>query len=405
MRLKQKKRGHTNKMKRLMIAIAAAASIACLAATHEENVALAATELAKVTKDNVQAVSEACVAVTNYNRLFEFKKAGLIDYTQICGYLDGRLDACNQRAYAAGVSSNDTLIASVATAIVKEMIAEGKDNNVKPGLALYLYLQGPRIPQATRTELVKAFIEAKMPINAICLGYRCWDSMWNRKVKTLGWAGYDVTTYGAFLQENIDSLYAGWLAVEPTEGANPWDEGFDIVKFKIERDGDIDSAAIAKAVKYGRSLHRIRYWLSRQPVAKLDIACGKAYIALSKEQGFSDGYAIKFSKQLDWRLGNKDATKSIIGKLTNQAIKFDAILYVDDKDALIDACKVIDTSIDAKMLEKIIIALNSIDAGYRTDDLKLALKNINKKYTIKLYDDRDTWEPIVSKVRAMIDTL
>ena len=122
-----------------MTAIAAAASIACLAATHEENVALAATELAKVTKDNVQAVSEACVAVTNYNRLFEFKKAGLIDYTQVCGYLDGRLDACNQRAYAASVSSNDTLIASVATAIVKEMIAEGKDNN-KPNLALYMYL-------------------------------------------------------------------------------------------------------------------------------------------------------------------------------------------------------------------------------------------------------------------------
>lgn len=81
MRPEQKKRGNKNKMKRLMMAIAAAASIACLAATHEENVALAATELAKVTKDNVQAVSEACVAVTNYNRLFEFKKAGLIDYT------------------------------------------------------------------------------------------------------------------------------------------------------------------------------------------------------------------------------------------------------------------------------------------------------------------------------------
>ena len=390
-------------MKRLMIAIAAAASIACLAATHEENVALAATELAKVTKDNVQAVSEACVAVTNYNRLFEFKKAGLIDYTQICGYLDGHLDACYQRAYVASVSSNDTLIASVATAIVKEMIAEGKDNNIKPGVALFLYLQGAPIPQATRTELVKAFIEAKMPVNAICLGYRCWDSRWNRK--SIGWTGYDTASYGAFLEENIDSLYTAWLAVEPTEGVGPWEEGFDIVKFKVERDGDIDGAAIAKAVKYGRSLHQIRYWLSHQPVAKLDIACGKAYIALSKEQGFSDGYAIKFSKQLDWRLGNKDATKSIIGKLTDQAIRFDAILYVDDKDALIDACKVIDTSIDAKTLEKIIIALNSIDAGYRTDDLKLALKNINKKYTIKLYDDRDTWEPIVSKVRAMIDTL
>ena len=388
-----------------MMAIAAAASMTCLAATHEENVVLAATKLANVTKDNVQAVSEACVAVTNYNRLYEFKKAGLIDYTQICGYLDGHLDACNMRAYCANVSSNEALRVSVATALVKEIIAEGKDCNTSPNIALFIYLLGAQIPQATRIELVKAFIEAKMPVNAICLGYRCWNNAWNRKVRTVGWAGYDAT-YGAFLQENIDTLYAEWLAIEPTEGVNPWDEGFDIVKFKIERDGDIDDAAIAKAVKYGSGLKGVRWWMhSYQSAWKLSEACFKAYLALTYEQGFEDVCAYKMSYDLDRHAGNKDATKKIIDKMKNLAVKFDAILYVDDKDALIDTCKVIDTSIDAKQLEKIIIALNDIDAGYRTDDLKLALKNINKKYTIKLYDDRDTWEPVISKVRAMIDTL
>ena len=49
--------------------------------------------------------------------------------------------------------------------------------------------------------------------------------------------------------------------------------------------------------------------------------------------------------------------------------------------------------------------MSDVDAGYRTDDLRLALANVNKKYTIKLYDDRDTWEPILSKIRAMIEVL
>lgn len=85
--------------------------------------------------------------------------------------------------------------------------------------------------------------------------------------------------------------------------------------------------------------------------------------------------------------------------------KVDCALALNDVDKLIDTIKIVDSSIDAKTMNKIIIKFNAVNAGYRTEDLKLALKNINKKYTLKLYDNHDTWEPILAKVRAMIDTL
>ena len=57
----------------------------------------------------------------------------------------------------------------------------------------------------------------------------------------------------------------------------------------------------------------------------------------------------------------------------------------------------------ADQLENVIPVINSLDADYRAADVVKALRNINARYTIKLYDDRKTWEPILSKIRALID--
>ena len=54
-------------------------------------------------------------------------------------------------------------------------------------------------------------------------------------------------------------------------------------------------------------------------------------------------------------------------------------------------------------MNKIILILNSFDPDYRPTEVLKALKVINKKYTLKLYDNHDTWEPILSKIRALID--
>ena len=101
--------------------------------------------------------------------------------------------------------------------------------------------------------------------------------------------------------------------------------------------------------------------------------------------------------------GNKKTTESIYSKLAESSTKFNTALYLDDNDKLIDVLAEIDNSIAPDLIEKAVVKINTFDADYRVADVLKALRNINKKYTLKLYDDRDTWEPILSKVRALID--
>ncbi len=85
------------------------------------------------------------------------------------------------------------------------------------------------------------------------------------------------------------------------------------------------------------------------------------------------------------------------------AVALKAALFLNDVDKIIDALLSSTDNLDAKTINELIVPLNSVDADYRKDDILKVLKNINSKYTIKLYDDRDVWEPVLSKVRAMAD--
>lgn len=76
---------------------------------------------------------------------------------------------------------------------------------------------------------------------------------------------------------------------------------------------------------------------------------------------------------------------------------------IGNTDKIIDALLLTTDNITPKLLEAAIPMINSVDADYRADDIVRVLKNINAKYTLKLYDDRDAWEPVLSKVRAMIE--
>lgn len=102
--------------------------------------------------------------------------------------------------------------------------------------------------------------------------------------------------------------------------------------------------------------------------------------------------------------GNKKTTETIYAKLVEPKNKVDAAFYLGDNDKLIDILMTIDNSIAPEKIEKAIVIINTFDPDFRAADVLKALRVINKKYTLKLYDDRDTWEPILSKVRALIDT-
>ena len=102
--------------------------------------------------------------------------------------------------------------------------------------------------------------------------------------------------------------------------------------------------------------------------------------------------------------GDKKTTESIYARLSESKNKIGVALYLNDNDKLVEALMVADGSLDATTINEVITIINALDPDWRAADVLKALRVINKKYTLKLYDDRDTWEPILSKVRALIDT-
>lgn len=79
-------------------------------------------------------------------------------------------------------------------------------------------------------------------------------------------------------------------------------------------------------------------------------------------------------------------------------------LKVNDMDKLLTALEdMTQDTFSADDVAKILKAFNGQNADWRTADVIKTLKNINSMYTIKLYDDRDAWEPVLSKLRAMIE--
>lgn len=127
--------------------------------------------------------------------------------------------------------------------------------------------------------------------------------------------------------------------------------------------------------------------------------------ALLESKFATENIKVKIAKIADKFAKNKSASEKLYSEIKDIKLKVELAIYLDDVDKMIDMLKTVSDKLDAKTVESVIAPLNAVDAGYRTADLRLALMNVNKKYTIKLYEDRDTWEPILSKIRAMIDTL
>lgn len=126
---------------------------------------------------------------------------------------------------------------------------------------------------------------------------------------------------------------------------------------------------------------------------------------IAKVVAKNEELAMTIGKIEDGEAKNKIfTTKKVYPFLKNVKNKIDVALYLKDNDKLVDSLLEIDNSFDAKTIDSIVAIINTFDADYRSADVLKVLKNINKKYTLKLYDDRDTWEPILSKVRALIDT-
>ena len=129
----------------------------------------------------------------------------------------------------------------------------------------------------------------------------------------------------------------------------------------------------------------------------------EALKADKKKNQTNDDRIFKIAKTIDLAENTTMNMLNAIDSLSCTKIKLDAVLFCKNSDKMIDVLIACDDSLSAKDIEAVIVPLNGLDPNYRTADVLRALKAINQRYTLKLYDDRDSWEPVLSKIRAMID--
>ena len=390
-------------MKKLMIAACAMATMLGSAATYEENLELSRTPIDKITAANVEAVCNAAVAVTNGNKVIQCRDKKLITFEQVEAFLgNGNPAFAWQLAYNAIVSSDETLRASTYSKL-EDLALASADHDYRASSSLYWLGHECHYSKA-RLSSVKKLVAAGKKVHAIRV-----------LLGNLPWSVYQGTAndefdaeYVSYMKEIYPTLAEAWIASEEDYAKTcPWASGLDIVEYarqqaNLARNFESLDVFAPKVVKFITAKKDRDLWSKITSKASFFKKCRDA--ALSSKIN-TIGYRLKVAKVADKVEGDKKATLSIYPNIVDGKTKVEVALYLDDVDKLIDALKVVGDNLDAKTVKSIIAPLNNVNAGYRTDDLRLALANVNKKYTVKLYDDRDTWEPILSKIRAMIDIL
>ena len=212
--------------------------------------------------------------------------------------------------------------------------------------------------------------------------------------------------YASFLKEHFDVAYNDCI-VNNTNDADAKNLRFGMLYWYLYMVGDKNKFdrmydGIEYAKKHYSQPNGKLFWIVTYRLNTLFCnACRKAYLSASNPEHRLFIVALADKRALN----TATALETLYKNAKKHVTKVNCALALNDVDKLIDTIKTVDSSIDASTMNKVIIKFNAVNAGYRTEDLKLALKNINKKYTLKLYDNHDTWEPVLAKVRAMIDTL
>lgn len=388
-------------MKRLMFIFAAIAGISLYAATYEENMALANLPMDQITAANAQTVIDASLAVTNYEQLSKCREKGFLTYASLAELLKDKPYFYYGLFDNAMHSSNDTIRVACYESLEAFSLTEKPDEyyfcGKLFGLAKFLNLSPAR-----RLETAKKLIAANLPVHAIGILYG--------GVPTEVMRGTDIKApytqeYCDYMRQVYSTCYEAWLATEPTTMPNgrlndPWNEGMSIVSYVDQ--ARIGAEELNRATEKTSKYCKDGYRLYQSHHTKFHIALCIAY---TQSPYIEENFMIASAKIADRGLKTKATTESIWPKLKDDTNKIKVALYLNDVDKLIDVLKTVSDKCNAETIESTISPINAVNAGYRTADIKLALMNINKKYTLKLYDDRDTWEPIISKVRAMIDAL
>lgn len=379
---------------------------------------LASTPTNKITTvEQANAVLDAAIAVTNNHAVNQLVLSKLVDtaYAHKAFLNAKRFDwAARNACVADDVTLAKEVIAAMADAVVAKDAAMAKGYNVnaaydivakqfglKAGEEAVNTLKFASAEDAFLVEQAQKILDSE-PADLSFLGNLL--STWSN-IKSIASAKKD-----AFIEANLAKLKA--LALASTTDVNQYAE-LMLYFFRVRPDV-LDASWVSelqfKKFKSGRSGNNCIYiyctQFDRSNAGKAAFSKKAAEVVLATDgtDGVAEDKLLGIAKALDSFNGNTAAQEALYVKLTSENGKLAVAFALNDASKLIDVCLKISDKQDAKMIEKILTVLNSVDADFREADMKKALKNINKKYTTKLYEDRDTWEPILSKVRAMLDT-
>ena len=372
------------------------------AATYEENLELASTPLDKITAANVEAVCNAAVAVTNGHKVIQCREKNLITFEQVEALLSNGNPAFVWSLEANAVASSNETICARTYSKLEELALASADHDYQASSSLS-YLASHCNYTKERLASAKKLVASGKKIHAIRVLLELPLTVFRGEAND----EFD-TEYVSYMKEVYPTLAEAWITTEEDYAkTSPWDAGAYIIFYafdqaRLSRDYSSLDAFAPKTLKFITAQKDRDLWSMTKKKESFFKKCRDAAISSKLN---TIGFRLKAARLADEVEGDKKATLSVYPDIVDAKARVETAIYLDDVDKLIDALKVVGDDLDAKTVESIIAPLNGVNAGYRTDDLRLALMNVNKKYTIKLYDDRDTWEPILSKIRAMIDVL
>lgn len=360
-----------------MIAAMCASSIMFAATTEELN----EIPVKDVTPANASEVFDAAVAVTNIWKIMAFVEQNKISLEDAVHKTIGKLPLqLTEYAFrGAPATTNYTLQAEAAATIDYANITTVEREAARYILSRHAFA----LTDDGKAEVARAYAANKV------FGAFIYCQSYNQRFKV------------EFAQEAAEAYEAAKPFVKTQanryEANLLWWYGFNIAK-------DYDGFSMM----YDKSFLTISSdWLwitTTNPKYEQYTKDILAYLKTLKPSERVNKQLKRFAKVLDAEYGNKNTTLEMIDFMSNSKAKLSSALYCNNADKLIEVLTTCDMSLSAKDLEPALIAINALDPDYKPAEVLKALKAVNQRYTLKLYDDRDTWEPVLSKVRAMIET-
>ena len=371
----------------MIIGAMAISTMVASAATVEE---LALTPTNEVTPANVESVIDACIATTNYNRAISLScnkkitgealatkfiaaKTSLSSWSKLLMSLRDNANQTNMLARA-----------SFIEAINFSALERNNDLNAAQQIVIFPTV-GQFLVSADALPLLKK-IYAENKVLAVSIAAYCFHhTRFKENVELQNWTA---NAYEEAKNLEIKSMLE--LA------------GF--IHYAFYSAKDYNQIQVFAANKNLINLHSM--WLypkSAKPELQLLNKNCLEYLKTLEVSKRTGDMLFTYSRVIDKHAGNKKATEGIFAYMYNSSSKLNVAKYLKDTDKIIETLITCDDSLKATEIDSIIPVLNALDPEYKPAEVVKALRAVNQRYTLKLYDDRDTWEPILSKIRAMID--